>query len=70
VNNVVHLLWFVQERSEGEADELLIGVYATETEAEAAIKRLKDKPGFVQEGFKVHAYELGRDHWTEGFIRD
>lgn len=34
------------------------------------IIRLSDKPGFVTspEGFQVHANELNRDHWTEGFV--
>jgi hypothetical protein len=66
----VHLLWFVKEQSDGEEDiELLIGVYSSETEARAAIERVKDKPGFAdsREGFQICPYELNHDHWTEGF---
>ena len=72
VKNIVHLLWFVNEMDGCEDEKLLIGVYSSEAEAKAAIQRLKDKPGFAafSEGFQIHAYELDRDHWTEGFIVD
>ena len=72
MSNTVHLLWFVNEMADREDAELLIGVYSDEAEARAAIQRLKDQKGFVDfpEGFQIHAYELNRDHWTEGFICD
>jgi hypothetical protein len=39
MSDMVHLLWFAKEMPEGEEDvELLIGVYSTEAEAEAAIE--------------------------------
>ena len=70
----VYLLWFVPE---GEEDEdtgglILIGVYDSETAAQAALERLRHKPGFVDypQGFQIHSRELGQDSWTEGFIRD
>jgi len=68
----VQLLWFVQEQESGEDTELLIGVYETEGDAEAAIRRLKGKAGFVDfpDGFKAVQYEVNKDHWTEGFIRE
>jgi len=48
MSEIVHLLWFVKEQPEGEEDvELLIGVYSSETEARAAIERVKDKLGFA-----------------------
>jgi len=60
-------LWFVQQD-----DELLIGVSETESDANNAIERLKSKPGFLDfpQAFEIHSCELGKDHWTEGFIRD
>jgi homoserine kinase type II len=66
----VFLLWHVREVEGGEDDELFIGVYKTERDANAAIERLKDKPGFVDfpNGFQIHAAELNRDGWTEGFV--
>lgn len=70
MNSIVHLLWFVQERDDGEDVELLIGVYDTESAAEAAIQRLRDKPGFVNfpQGFQIHSREVGQDSWMEGFV--
>lgn len=61
--DTVWLLWFEQERENGDDTELLIGVYRTEDDAKLAIR---DYP----EGFKPYEYKLGRDGWTEGFIRD
>jgi hypothetical protein len=67
----VYLLWYVREWNEGEDTELLIGVYRSEADARGAIDRLKGQPGFVTypEGFEIHDYEVGKDHWTEGFAR-
>lgn len=68
----VYLLWFVQECQEEQDIELLIGVYETESAAKAAIQRLGNKSGFKDfpEGFQVDSYEIGKDSWTEGFVRD
>jgi len=65
----VFLLWHVREVDGGD-DEKLIGVYQTRADAEAAIARLSDKPGFRDwpSGFQIHEYPLGRTGWTEGFI--
>jgi len=50
-------------------DVKLIGVYSTEAHATAALDRLRTRPGFEQtpEGFHVQAYDLDKDHWTDGF---
>jgi len=71
VNSTVYLLWFVQEHQQGEDTELLIGVYGSESDAKAAVDRLKNKPGFVDfpAGFQVHRRELGQDSWTKGFVK-
>ena len=68
----VFLLWYVYAQDSDDEDEMLIGVYSTEQEANAAIERLKDKKGFIDDplGFSVHRYELNRDHWTDGFVVD
>jgi len=71
MRETVHLLWFVKERPEGEEDiELLIGVYSSQAEAQIAIERVKEKPGFAefQEGFQICPYKLDHDHWEEGFV--
>jgi len=61
----VFLLWH-----EHDDDGKLIGVYSSEENAIAARGRVTDKPGFVEvpEGFTIDAYELDKDHWTEGYV--
>lgn len=61
----VYLLWHNHRQN-----HLLIGVYPDEASARAAIERVAGKPGFAEhpEGFEISPYELGRDHWTEGFV--
>lgn len=70
--NSVFLLWYVCAPDTDNEDELMIGVYATEEVARAAIKRLSSKQGFslAPDGFKVAEYKLNEDHWTEGFVVD
>lgn len=65
----VYLLWHVHTIENSEADEKLIGVYTSETEAKNTIDRLKNRPGFVHrpEGFQIASYELGKDHWIDGY---
>jgi hypothetical protein len=55
---------------ESENDEKLIGVYRSEEAAKSAIARAGRLPGFADcpEGFVIDAYELDRDHWTEGYV--
>jgi hypothetical protein len=70
--NTIYLLWFVQEREEGEDTELLLGAYRTKESAGAAIEIVKDQPGFREypKGFQVHEYELDKiASWGEGFAR-
>jgi hypothetical protein len=65
----VFILWHIHT-VDGEDDEKLIGVYASNKEAQAAITRLSPKPGFssTQGGFHIDEYELGVDHWMEGYV--
>ena len=67
--DAVVLLWHVHAMPHGDEDSKLIGVYRTEQDANAAIGRLRDKPGFRDEpsGFQCHTYQLNRDGWTEGY---
>ena len=55
---------------DGDTDDKLVGVYATHQDAEAAIQRLKNKPGFKDtvDAFLIEEYAIGRDGWTEGFV--
>jgi len=65
----VFVLWHVHP-SAGEEGAKLIGIYGTAGDAEAAIARLITKPGFsgAPDGFKVDEYEMGKDHWAEGYV--
>jgi hypothetical protein len=51
-------------------NEKLIGVYATENDATSAIDRIKIQPGFCDylAGFEISRYEIGKDHWVEGYF--
>ena len=53
----------------GDDEVKFIGVYAVPADAEAAIRRLRGQPGFRDwpEGFSIDRYEIGVDHWVEGF---
>jgi hypothetical protein len=68
----VFILW----HTHGENDELreenlkMIGIYSSETEAEAARSRKLQYPGFCDspDGFEIEIVELNRDQWSEGYI--
>lgn len=55
----------------GRDEVKLIGVYLTRMDAEAAVQRIRLQPGFCDwpHGFCIGEYELGADHWTEGFSK-
>lgn len=55
---------------DGEEDDKMIGVYATHADAQAAIVRARLRPGFSDcpDGFSIDKYELGKDHWVEGYF--
>jgi hypothetical protein len=63
------LLQHVHVFENEEEDVKLLGVYRTRSDAEAALYRLKNKPGFrdALSGFSIDEYEFGKDHWTEGY---
>jgi len=50
-------------------DMKLIGVFATESQAQAAVEQLKSQPGFKDypDGFHIDAYPLGQINWQTGF---
>jgi len=72
MSEAVYLLWFEREIPDCDDCELLIGVYSSETEAKAAIDRVKGQKGFVDypQGFHIYRYEVNQDHWTAGFVVD
>lgn len=46
-----------------------IGVYSSRAAAEAAIERLRSKPGFseVPDGFVVNAVQVDQTSWEDGY---
>jgi len=63
-----------------DTDEVkMIGVYATREDAVEATQRLAALPGFREfpdivdyttdnrQGFHIEEYEIGKDHWQEGY---
>lgn len=63
-NKSVYLLWHTR----GD-EELLVGVYESEAEANAAQDRVRLKPGFADGSgkFEISEYRLNQDHWKEGY---
>jgi len=68
----VYLLWHAHPTGANENNEKLIGVYPTQEAAMATQRRLLGVSGFSScpEGFEIVAYEVGMDHWTEGYITE
>lgn len=75
------LLQHLHVISEGNEDVKTIGVYATREDAIDAIARLSLQPGFSEfpklidllegdekSGFYIDKYEIGKDHWVEGYV--
>lgn len=50
-------------------DFKLIGVFASEQQAKAAMEQLKSQPGFKDypNGFHIDGYPLGQINWSQGF---
>ena len=66
--DTIYLLSHLRDE-EDSSDEKIIGVYASEGDAQDAVARLRSQPGFRRypDGFVIDRYEIGKDHWTEGF---
>jgi hypothetical protein len=65
----VYVLWHNSSSGHSE-DAKLIGIYSNNNNAQEAISRLQDKPGFRDhpEGFEISTYVVDKDGWVEGFI--
>jgi hypothetical protein len=70
--NHVFLLWHTHTFQSEEISDKLIGVFRTDADAQAAIQRLSDKPGFCDEpmGFSIVDYPLNVEHWVEGYVTE
>lgn len=64
-----HARYKDDDRNNDVEDYKLIGVFATEQQAESAIEQLKTQPGFKDypNGFHIDAYPLGQINWSQGF---
>lgn len=49
----------------------VIGIYSSETLAEAAMERARSLPGFIEQPdcFTIDPCEVDKDHWPRGFVR-
>ncbi|MHC8347907.1 DUF7336 domain-containing protein [Pseudomonas sp. RT4P38] len=68
--SIVYIVTHTNELPNGQDDIKFIGVYESQTSAEDAVKRASLRAGFSEnkDGFFIECFELGKDHWTEGFF--
>ena len=66
---IVFVLQHVHSLESGEEDVKFIGVYSSRENAQAAIKRLSQAPGFSEAltGFHIDEYQVDKDQWVEGY---
>ena len=65
----VYVLQHVHSFEDGEEDVKFIGVYSSRANAQGAMKRLSQSPGFSEspDGFCIDEYQLDKDQWVEGY---
>ena len=65
----VYVLQHVYSVDESAEDVKLIGVYSSRENAQAAITRLGQAPGFSEApaGFHIDEYQVDKDQWVEGY---
>jgi hypothetical protein len=65
----VYVLQHVHSVDDGADDVKFIGVYSSRENAQAAITRLIQAPGFSEApvGFYIDEYQLDKDQWVEGY---
>ena len=79
----VFIVQHVHVHASGDECVKMIGVYLTRTAALEAVGRLAEKPGFRDypqiinpihdeeaSGFYIDEYDIGEDHWSEGYVTD
>jgi hypothetical protein len=64
-----YVLQHVHSVSDGAEDVKLVGVYSSRENAQAAITRLSQAPGFSEApaGFHIDEYQVDKDQWVEGY---
>ena len=65
----VYVVQHVHSFEDGAEDVKLIGVYSTKENAQAAITRLRQAPGFLDAPARFHIdeYAVDKDQWVEGY---
>jgi hypothetical protein len=65
----LYVLQHVHSLEDGGEDVKFIGVYSSRANAQAAITRLSQAPGFSDAvaGFHIDEYQLDKDQWVEGY---
>lgn len=65
----VFVLQHVHSLDDGSDDVKFIGVYSSRDNAQAAITRLRQAPGFSEAptGFHIDEYQIDKDQWMEGY---
>jgi hypothetical protein len=65
----VYVLQHVHSVDDEAEDVKFIGVYSSRANAQAAIARLVQVPGFSEApaGFHIDEYQVDKDQWAEGY---
>ncbi|HBI42244.1 MAG TPA: hypothetical protein DDY78_05210 [Planctomycetales bacterium] len=65
----VYVLQHVHSVDDEAEDVKFIGVYSSRANAQAAITRLGQVPGFSEApaGFHIDEYQVDKDQWVEGY---
>jgi hypothetical protein len=65
----VYVLQHEHVMEDGTEDVKFIGVYSTRENAQAAVTRLTQAPGFsdAPAGFHIDEYAVDKDQWVEGY---
>jgi hypothetical protein len=65
----VYVLQHVHSLDDGTDDVKFIGVYSSRENAQAAIERLAQAPGFSEapSGFHIDEHQVDKDQWVEGY---
>lgn len=66
----VYFLYHVLYEDTDDEVAKIIGIYSSYKNAELAMERTKNKPGFIDfpDGFQILEDVLNRDNWVEGFV--
>lgn len=68
LNQSVYLIQHCYERGDSE-DVKVIGIFASQSDAETVVERLRKQDGFkdAPDGFSIDSYVIGRCFWSDGF---